>query len=155
MIKTTICRLVTALSAIGFILALSATQLPAGQTSAKEVKSEVADAVEAIKAYTVDQRDQAITKIKSVLNDLDGRIDKLETRIDDNWDQMSAAARREARTTLRGLRKQRNEVAEWYGGLKHSSTDAWEELKKGFSDAYGALADAWDQAEKEFDTGNK
>lgn len=151
--KINIRRIATVFFTIGFILTLSATQLPAGQTSAEEVKSEVADAAEAIKEYTVEQRDQAIAKMESILKDLDDRIDKLENRIDENWDQMTSAARREARTTLRELRKQRNEVAEWYGGLKHSSADAWEKLKKGFSDAYDALADAWTQAEKEFDSG--
>ena len=142
--KTNIWGIVTVLSTIGFILALSVTQLPAGQTSAKEVKSEVADTAEAIKAYTIDQRDQAIAKMESILKDFDDRIDKLETKIDGNWDQVTSAACREARITLRELRKQRNEVSEWSGGLKHSSADA-----------YDALADAWNQAEKEFDSGKK
>ncbi len=149
------CRIISVLLAIWLIPALSATQLQASQISAKEVKHEVADAAEAIKDYSVDQRDQALAKINDILEDLDGRIEILEKRIDDNWGQMTASARLKARNTLHELRKQRNGVAQWYGGLKHSSAGAWKELKNGFSDAYNALAGAWKKAEKEFGAGKK
>jgi len=122
------------------------------QTTMKDVKHEVVDAAKAIKEYSFDQRDQAVKKVKSTLDDLDSRIDKLQDRIDDNWDKMNKATRQKTKATLRALRKQRNEVAEWYGGLKHSSADAWEDMKKGFSDAYTSFADAWKKAEKEFDS---
>ena len=32
--------------------------------------------------------------------------------------------------------KKRQDVAEWYGALTHSSSDAWSDIKKGFVDAY-------------------
>jgi hypothetical protein len=48
------------------------------------------------------------------------------------------------------LRKQRNEVAEWYGGLKHSASNAWEDVKKGFLKSYQALRDTFDKAHSEF-----
>lgn len=146
---------IVVLSAISILLIygpFTAQSLAGQKTTAKAVKNEVADAAETLKDYSVDQRDQAIEKAKSIMSDLDKRIDKLENRIDQNWDNMTASARQKTRTTLRQLRKQRNEVAEWYGGFKHSSGDAWEELKKGFSEAYNTLADAWNQAEKAFDS---
>ena len=65
---------------------------------------------------------------------------------------MNKAAREKARANLKALRKQRNEVAEWYGGLKASSADAWEHMKKGFSDAYKSLGDAWEKSAQEFGT---
>jgi hypothetical protein len=34
--------------------------------------------------------------------------------------------------------------------MKASSVDAWDHMKDGFSDAYKALADAWEKSEKEF-----
>lgn len=129
-----------------------AAQSSTDQTAMKEVKHEVADAARAIKDYTVDQRDQAIKKVGYILDDLDARIDKLEDRIDKKWDQSTSATRQKMKTTLRKLREQRNEVAEWYGGLKHSSANAWEDMKKGFTNAYTVLADAWEKAEKEFDS---
>ncbi len=123
------------------------------KTTAKEVRQETQDLLQALNGYTADQRDEAIQKTKTALDDLDNRIDALETRIDNNWDQMNKAAREKARAALKDLRKQRTNAAEWYGGLKSSSAGAWEEMKKGFSDAYKDLSDAWKKAEKEFDSG--
>jgi chromosome segregation ATPase len=124
------------------------------KTSIEEVKQETQDLIQALEAYTADQRDEAVQRASTALNNLDERIDALEKRIDDNWDQMNKAAREKARANLKALRKKRNEVAEWYGSLKTSSTDAWEHMKKGFSDAYKALGDAWEKSEKEFGANN-
>ena len=89
-------------------------------------------------------------KAKEALNKLDKRIDALEAKIDKNWDKLNETARMYARENLKALRKQRNQVAEWYGSMKTSSDDAWDHMKNGFSDAYKALADAWEKSEKEF-----
>lgn len=122
------------------------------KTSIKEVKQETQELIQALGTYTADQRDEAIERTKTALDELDKRIDALETRIDNNWDQMNKAAREKARANLKALRKQRTEVAEWYGRLETSSADAWEHTKKGFSDAYKNLSDAWETSEKEFGT---
>lgn len=84
---------------------------------------------------------------------LDKRIEELEARVDESWGKMDKAAREKARANLKALRKQRTQVAEWYGSLKSSTGDAWEHMKKGFSDAYKALNDAWEKSEKEFESG--
>ncbi len=131
----------------------SAANQSAQQPTMKDVKREVADAAKAIKDYSFAQRDQAVKKVKFALDNLDSRIDKLQDRIDDNWDTMNEATRQKTKAALRAIRKQRNQVAEWYGGLQHSSASAWEEMKKGFSDAYTAIYDAWRNAETEFDSG--
>jgi len=125
------------------------------KTSIEEVKQETQDLIQTLKAYSADQRDEAIQETRSALKNLDKRIDALETSIDNNWDNMNKAAREKARNSLKALRKQRTKVAEWYGSLKSSSVDAWEHMKKGFSDAYNALYDAWEKSEKEFSTDNK
>jgi hypothetical protein len=125
------------------------------KTSIKEVKQETQDLIQTLGSYTADQRDEAIVKTKMAVDELDKRIDALETRIDNNWDHMNKAAREKALANMKELRKQRTEVAEWYGRLETSSADAWEHMKKGFSDAYKNLIDAWEESEKEFDTTNR
>lgn len=120
------------------------------KTTAKEVRQEVADAAEAIKNYTADKRDEAAKKAKAALDALDARIEAMEGRIDKNWDKMDQAAREQARNALKAMRKQRVQVAEWYGSLKNSTADAWEHMKKGFSEAYGSLRRAWEKAEREY-----
>lgn len=124
--------------------------IPEDKTSINEVKQETQDLIQTLEAYTADQRDEAVQRAKTALNNLDERIDALEKRIDDNWNQMNEAAREKARANLEALRKQRNQVAEWYESMKTSSADVWDHMKKGFSDAYMALADAWEKSEKEF-----
>jgi hypothetical protein len=49
------------------------------------------------------------------------------------------------------LRKRRNQLAEWYGGMRHSSVDAWGEVKSGFVTSYHDLADAMRNAREQFD----
>lgn len=123
------------------------------KTSIEDIRQETQELIQALKSYTADQRDEAIQKSKTALENLDRRIDALETRIDNNWDKMDKAAREKARNSLKAVRKQRTKVAEWCGSLKSSSEDAWAHMKKGFSDAYNALYDAWEKSEEEFSSG--
>ena len=129
---------------------LCSAETSSDKTSTEKVKKEAEDLVRALKDYTADQRDEAIPKIKAALGRLDKRIDALETDVDETWDKMDNAARSKARASLKALRTQRTRLAEKYGSLKSSSVDAWEHMKKGFSDAYNALYDAWEKSEKEF-----
>jgi len=134
--------------AIGAVSFASQTSMQ--KTTAKDVKEKMAEAAQAIKNYSVDQRDEAVKKAKAVLDELDARIDHMESQFNKKWDQMDQSARKKARATLAAIRKQRNEVAEWYGGLKHSSSNAWEDVKNGFLKSYQALQDAFDRAQSEF-----
>ena len=127
-----------------------AAQTSADQTTTQEVKEKVAAAAEAIKNYSVAQRDEALKKAKTVLDDLDARIDRMQSRLNEKWDQMDQVAREKAMDTLTTLRKQRNQIAEWYGGLKHSSSKAWEDVKEGFLKSYRAMREAFDKAQSEF-----
>lgn len=150
----------TPLSLIAVALLGIATASPASQheaskpesdkTTSKEVRQEMTDAAEAIKGYTADKRDEAAAKAKASLDALDVRINALEARIDKNWEKMDKAAREQARSTMKELRKQRVAVAEWYGSLKNGTAEAWEHTKKGFSDAYTSLQRAWKKAEGQY-----
>jgi chromosome segregation ATPase len=123
--------------------------------TAQDVKKETKELINTLQQYTVAQRDQAVKEADQALKKLDGRIDALESRVDNNWDKMTQAARQKARASLKALRQQRNELAEWYGSFKNSSADAWEQMKKGFSDAYQAISDSWEKAKSEYDKDNK
>lgn len=120
------------------------------KTTAKDVRREVGDAAGAIKDYSIEKRDEAAKNAKAALDELDVRIKATEAKIDKDWDKMDQAAREQARATLEALRKQRVQVAEWYGALKHSTAGAWKQMKKGFSDSYQSLKNAWEKAEREY-----
>lgn len=140
---------------IGLIAMLGITPLCSAETSAdktsiEEVKQEMDDLLLTLDAYTEDQKDEAISKAEKALNNLDKRIDDLEASVDERWDKMDQDARKSVRDSLKALRRQRNQVAEWYGRMKNSTGNAWEHMKKGFSDAYSSLKDAWEKSANEF-----
>jgi hypothetical protein len=120
-----------------------AAEAPGGKTTAKDVSRTIKD-------YTVAQRDEATKSAKAALDDMDAGIRRLERKLEREWDQMDAAARKKARATLDALRRERNELAEWYGGLKYSSAEAWDEVKSGFAKSYDDLKGAFGKARKAF-----
>jgi len=140
------------IAAAGIIMASTAfaAQATPPNTTAQDVEKKVTDAVAAIKTYAIDQRDEALQKAKIVLDDIDARINDLESRLSQKWDQMDQAARQQAASNLAALRKDRNKVAEWYGGLKHGSSQAWEDVKTGFSKSSQDLQDAFKKAYDDF-----
>lgn len=122
----------------------------AEQTSGKEVGQKVDEAAQAIGNYSAEQRDEALRNAKSVLDDADTRIERLDDEMRENWDRMSAAAREQALETMRTLRRQRLELAERYGELKRSSVNAWEEVKRGFAKSFDELRSSFAKAAREF-----
>jgi len=119
------------------------------KTSKMEVKKEVQEATESIKKYSIEQRDEAVKNTKATLDKMDKRIDQMESDLNKKWKNMTESAREQKQKSIHALKEKRNEVAEWYGGLKHGSANAWEEIKTGFSNAYEALGEAVNKAEKE------
>ncbi len=132
---------------------LSHAHKPEDKMTMQEVKKEVQDLMTALKGYTANQREEALAKTQDALDHLDHRIEKLETQIDKKWDTMSKTAQKEARANLKALREQRVKLAEWTGRLKSSSAEAWDHVKKGFSESYDSLNDAWKNAIEAFDAG--
>jgi hypothetical protein len=122
-----------------------------GQTTTEEIKQETSELLEALGAYSVEQRDKALAQAKSALENLDRRIETLESDMLEQWDEMDAATRKQTQESLKAMRQQRTRVAEWYGRMKSSSASAWEQMKQGFTLAYEELNKAWENSEKEFD----
>lgn len=120
------------------------------KTTMQDVKDETQDLISKLKGYAADQRDEAILQTEQALKKMDDRIEALETDIINRWDRMDSAAREKSQNVLKELRKQRIVLAEWYGSMKNSSAGAWEDMKKGFSNAYQAIADAWTKAKSEY-----
>lgn len=137
------------LATIMFVIAtlclapLSVTQASDDKTTIQDVKQEAQELISKIKGYTADQRDEAIKHTEQALKKLDDRIEVLETDIYNSWERMDKAGREKAQSSMKELRKQRVELAEWYGSMKNSSANVWEQMKKGFSDAYQGIVDTW------------
>jgi hypothetical protein len=130
-----------------------ASQHEEGKTTATEVKQKAAETYEALKDYTLEQRDEAVAAAEEKLVTLDKKIDAMQNDLDARWQAMNKATREKTRETIHKLKKEREDVAEWYGGMRHSSAEAWEEVKKGFADSYDRLERAFQDAKKDFDQG--
>lgn len=119
-------------------------------TSAAEVKTDATQTYDSLKKYTAEQRDEALAAAEKMMSSLDARISELQHQLDGQWQEMSKTARETTRNTLDSLQKEREKVAEWYGGMRHSSANAWEDVKKGFADSYDRLKNAFTKASKDF-----
>lgn len=136
--------------ALALALAMaSQLSLADDKTTAKDVGKKVEDTGKTIGSYTIAQRDQAIKSAQAALADTDGRMRRLERKMDREWDKMDDAARKRARETMDTLRRERNDAAEWLGGLKHGSAEAWDEVRSGFVNSYEALRRSFTSAVKD------
>ncbi len=122
------------------------------QASGKKVKKEVGEAASAIGDYTIEQKDAAVAKAKELMDQLDQKTSKLEINIEKNWDTMKTATRQNYQKSLKEMRQRRNQLSEWYGGMKQSSKDAWGEMKQGFADTYDKVVNAYNDTENEMKT---
>lgn len=125
------------------------------KVSHDDIKEDTKALISTLQQYGVEQRDEAIHQAEIALDKMDAEIERLETRIDKNWEEMSEKAREKSRSTLKTLRAQRIRVAESYGSFKTSSSEAWEEIKIGFSAAYDELSNSWEKVKAEYDTDNQ
>jgi len=117
----------------------------------QQLQDDWAAALDSLQDYSVDQRDAAVAKAGETLEQMDEQLAALQQRTDAEWAAMSAEARMTRTRLMRDLAAKRNELAEWYGGMKHSSAQAWGDVKDGFVDAYERLEIAWLEAVDEFE----
>ncbi len=118
------------------------------ESSVESLKQETRELGQALKDFGADQKAEAEAAIEDTLAALDKRIETLQQELDQNWNDMSDKARERSRKSLESLREQRERVQNWYDELQASSSSAWERAKKGFSDAYEALSEQWNDTER-------
>ncbi len=127
------------------LLAFANTHASESQTLGQQLDS----AVDAIKEFSHDKKTKTLSQVEMALNTLDVRINDLEKRLDNKWDTMDQSARKEARKSLQALHSKRTEVAQWLGSMKQSTSSAWGKITNGFSQAFSALEESWQDAEED------
>lgn len=110
---------------------------------------------ETIRGYSVERRDEAIATARRATDEMDRQMERLQTQMSEGWSRMSTASRERSRQAMADLRTRRNTLAEWIGGMKHGSSDAWTEVKGGFARSYEELALAVRKARSEFEHGRQ
>ena len=125
------------------------------QYSEQEVKQKWSEAMQALENYTAARKDETMAKVDDAMQALDGRIEELEARTQAEWGEASESARAQYQRTLTELRRKRNELSEWYGGVKHGSKDAWQDIKQGFGEAYHSVSESLGEAWRSLKSSDK
>lgn len=123
--------------------------------SSGDISKEIGHTVDAIRSYSAERRTEAAANAKRAANDLDRQMERLQQQTDLGWARMSQASRARSQATMADLRKRRNALAEWMGGMRHGSNAAWTEVRDGFVKSYHELADAIRKAGNETGEDNK
>lgn len=139
-LKRTLCLL----SAL--MLAAGPAQSDTGGEDTKpnpSMEKEWQETMNALGSYTAEQRDKALKAGRNTLDAMDDRLEKMQAWTQEHWASMSEEAREQRSKTLEAMRRQRNEVAEWYGAMKHGSASAWDSTKQGFMKSYEKLQNTY------------
>lgn len=119
--------------------------------SYEEVKQSFDVAVEKLLAYSVEQRDEALNEARKALDTADAKIETMQDQLDRKWASMSDKARANAREAMRDVEDSRQRIERWYGNMEQSSSTAWGDIQKGFSEAFDVLGEAIERASARFD----
>ena len=92
---------------------------------------EIQEAASAIGDYSVDQKDKASAEAKELMDKLDKSMEETESSMKKNWHTMEDSAKQNYELSKKEMGKQRKELADWIDKMEDSSTDAWDEKKKG------------------------
>lgn len=146
-------RVTFAASAFAAALAMSspvaaATEQESKSVDAADVRAEIAESVDAIGAYTAEQRDVAVAAAEKTLADIDNALDRFENSVRENWNELSEEAKAEARTAMENLRQERNKMAERIQALEGGANNTWDGLVEGVSDAWNDLEAVWEDTDE-------
>lgn len=129
--------------------ALAAGNESAGETSdeaqstasatGERLQRESAEALDALQAYTAEQKQQAGATAQELINRLETRIQRLRTGLNEQWDELDKAAREQQQAAIDELARRRDQLKDTYKQLQSNSGSAWQELKGGFVRSYREL----------------
>ena len=75
----------------------------AEMSTKKKMKQEVREASEMIKKYSVEQRNEAVQSMKSMLEKIDKRSDETESSLNRKWNRRTQSARKQKQQSIRAL----------------------------------------------------
>ncbi|MBW1776823.1 MAG: hypothetical protein JRJ54_04420 [Deltaproteobacteria bacterium] len=84
---------ILACAAIGFLVfggPAFAGSSDSKESAGSQVKKEFSETLTAIKGFAAEQREEAVKKAKIALEEMDAAMERLEKRIDQNWEKMAS-----------------------------------------------------------------
>jgi ElaB/YqjD/DUF883 family membrane-anchored ribosome-binding protein len=106
--------------------------------------------LQSMATFSETKRAELISQTQDTLHSIDQRVATLETRIEENSDSMTAAARGYAKDMLKTLDHERERVDELFAELRNDSDQPWDYAMYNLSTAYELLYEAWEDLEAQF-----
>ena len=113
-----------------------------GQTTTQDLSRKAGEAWEAMKDYTVDRKNDAVTYGKKLLNDFDGKYKELEKKTQ----SATGDAKAKSQQQLKVLKDKQAQAARKLDELGKASGQTWDKVKRDFTDAYRELQEQYDKA---------
>ena len=132
--------IITFLSIVTFVVGCDKPQTAAQQM--ETVKTETKEAAQDMKDYTFAQKDEFVKQMQIQLDKLNQDLDQLSAKIDSSSDAVKA----EAKPKLQALRDQAAQLNAQLAEAKNATASTWDSVKGGFSRAYEATKDGFQQA---------
>jgi len=110
--------------------------------TSEEVQQELREALEAVKAYTFQQKEEYRKRLEPVLRDMDERIEHLEEQAKGAGKQ----AQKQYAQAIQDLQHQKEVLRGQISRLQATAPGAWEEVKAGVSAAWDDLRRAFQRA---------
>jgi predicted nucleic acid-binding Zn-ribbon protein len=132
--------LITLLSIAAFAVGCKKEQTTSQQL--ENVKVETKQAAQDMKDYTFAQKAEFVAAMQSQLDALNKDIDQLSAKIDSSSDAVKA----EAKPKLQALRDQAAQLNKQLDDAKNATESTWDSVKAGFTKAYDATKDGFNQA---------
>jgi hypothetical protein len=102
-------------------------------TSMADVKKELSEAMDAIRAFSAERKDLLGDKIKK------------------EWEQMEPEARKKAEETMKKLHQQRDRMAKTIEEWSKDSATSWNKIKKEFMKSYEEFKKSYEEADEQYD----
>lgn len=109
------------------------------------------ETVERLREYSALRRQEALEQAQQSAEQLDRDIAGLQQDVQARWQSMGQDARHRMTAAMTDVRTRRTQLAEWYGGMRHASDQAWGEVRTGFVASYRELSDAFARARAQFE----
>ena len=132
--------IITFLSIAAFAVGCEKMQTASQQI--EKVQTETKQAAQDMKDYTFAQKAEFVAAMQGQLDALNKDLDELSAKIDSSSDAVKA----EAKPKLQALRDQAAQLNKQLDDAKNATESTWDSVKAGFTKAYDATKDGFNQA---------
>lgn len=126
------------------VLAMVLGPLAFAETTAKDVSKQTGEAVDTLKSYSVDKKNEAVAYGKKLVSAADRDIKKLER----SASKASGDTKAQFKEEMAGIKADRDAAAKKLDEMGKASGEAWDGTKTAFADAYRDLREGVTKATK-------